>query len=133
MRRGKDARQRKRLAHAIIGSDPGSFRSGAEEAAVEGAVVEIFSNVVSLSPLATVLVGEKNEQDAPMGSAVQENFDGATISAEWCDCKRRCDGLTSDDCSRREFAGEGEIGDGDGDGDSIGCAGQVGAVSGVVR
>jgi hypothetical protein len=87
MRRGKDARQRKRLAHAIIGSDPGSFRSGAEEAAVEGAVVEIFSVVVSLSPLATVLVGEKNEQDAPMGSAVQENLtvplyppSGATVS-----------------------------------------------------
>jgi hypothetical protein len=35
MRGRKDGRQRKRLAHATIGADPGSFRSAAEEAAVE--------------------------------------------------------------------------------------------------
>jgi hypothetical protein len=87
MRRGEDARQRKRLAHATSGNDPGSFRSGAEEAAVEGAVVEIVSVVISFSPLARVVVGEENEQDAPEGRAVQENFtvplyppSGATVS-----------------------------------------------------
>ena len=42
--------------------------------AVKGAVVEIVSVVVSFNPLATVAVGEENEQVVPKGSALQENL-----------------------------------------------------------
>ena len=37
-------------------------------------MVEIVSVVVSFNPLATVAVGEENEQVVPKGSALQENL-----------------------------------------------------------